>query len=79
MVVLSTFKILPLSGRMACVLLSRPLLARTAGGISLNDEYLRLAGVASLAIGQFARQSQPFQNAFSQHAFFGGFGRFFWL
>ena len=52
------------------------LLARTAGGISFNDEYLRLAGVASLAIGQLARQSQPFQNTFSQYAFLGGFGRF---
>ena len=72
----STFKILPFSGRIACVLLSRPCLPGTAGRISLNNEYLRFAGIASLAVGQFARQSQPFQNAFSQYAFLSGFGGF---
>ena len=75
MVVLSTFKILPLSGRMACVLLSRPCLPETAGGISSTMNIS-----ASLASRVWQSANLPGKvSLFQKRLFstrFGGFGCF---
>ena len=74
MVVLSTFKILPLSGRMACVLLSRPCLPEPPAE---SPSTMNISASLASRVWQSASlpgKVSPSQNAFSQYAFFGGFG-----
>ncbi len=58
----STLRILPRSGRIACVLRSRALLGRAAGGVALHDEQLGQRGVAHGAVGELARQRRVLQH-----------------
>ena len=63
---------------MACQRRSRPALGAAAGGIALDQEQLRLLGVARLAVGQLARQAAAGERALAPRQFAGlarGFAR----
>ena len=59
----STFRTLPLRGRMAWVARWRPCLARAAGGIALHQEDLAEGRILLLAVRQLAGQAAAVQGA----------------
>ena len=61
----STFRILPLSGRIAWKLPVASLLGRAAGRLALDDVELALRRIALLAVGQLARQRAAVERAFA--------------
>ena len=65
----STFRILPLSGRIAWYLTVAALLGGAAGGIALHQVELRQGRVFLLAIRQFARQPGDVQGALAPRHF----------
>ncbi len=58
----SALSTLPRSGRIACVLRSRPCLAEPPARVALDDEQLALAGIGRRAVGELARQVEPVRD-----------------